>query len=183
MKRKVFAVTGLVAFALGAYLFVVSDEGNEPKEREVQNIKQLVHDYSVGNMEDQSASITSQQLIVTDSKKNELTYNLPKDDFFVSIAPYVEKTHPCAVHSLTGCRGEMADEEFAVYIEDTEGNVIVDETVKSLSNGFIDLWLPRDKTYRVTIAHDGKTAESEFSTFESDDTCITTMQLTENKSA
>ena len=84
---------------------------------------------------------------------------------------------------MTGCRGEMANEEFNVYIEDSEGNVIVDKTMKSQSNGFIDLWVPRDKEYHVTIAQDGKTVESDFSTFESDNTCITTMQLKENKNA
>ncbi|MCQ6276297.1 CueP family metal-binding protein [Bacillus sp. V3B] len=183
MKRKIFTVIGLVAAALGVYLFAVSGESNEPKESETQNIKELVHDYSVGNIKNESASITSQQLIVTDSGESQLTYDLPEDEFFVSIAPYVEKTHPCAVHSLTGCRGEMVGEEFSVYIEDTEGNLILDQTLKSQSNGFIDLWVPRDKAYRVTIAHDGKTVESEFSTFESDNTCITTMQLTENKNA
>jgi hypothetical protein len=183
MKRKIFTVIGLVAFAIGAYSFMANDEGVAPKEQEVPNIKQLVQDYSIGNVEAQSVSITSQELIVTDKEKNELTYDLPQDEFFVSVAPYVENTHPCAVHSLTGCRGEMADKEFSVYIEDTEGNVIIDKTLKSQSNGFIDLWLPRDKTYRVTIAHDGKTAESEFSTFESDNTCITNIQLTDSKSA
>ena len=64
-----------------------------------------------------------------------------------------------------------------MYIEDTEGNVVLNETVKSQSNGFIDLWLPRDKTYRTKIEYDGKMVESEFSTFEKDGTCITTMQL------
>ena len=78
---------------------------------------------------------------------------------------------------MTGCQGELVDEEFEVYIEDMEGNVIVDETLKSQANGFIDLWLPRDKRYRVTISTDGKMVESELSTFENDHTCITTMQL------
>ncbi len=72
----------------------------------------------------------------------------------------------------------MVNEEFDVYIEDTEGNVIVDETMKSQANGFIDFWLPRDKKYRITISKDGKTVESELSTYENDATCITTMQLT-----
>lgn len=58
-----------------------------------------------------------------------------------------------------------------------EGNVIIDETLKSQSNGFIDLWLPRDKTYRAIIKHEGKKSELELSTFEGDNTCITTMQL------
>lgn len=141
------------------------------------NIKQLVSDYSAGNIEDQSASINSTQLIVTKQDNSQLTYALPKDEFFVSIAPYIEQTHPCATHSLTGCQGELMNEEFEIYIEDHEGNVIRDETITSNSHGFIDLWLPRDQEYRITITQNGKTVKSDFSTFESDDTCITTMQL------
>lgn len=71
----------------------------------------------------------------------------------------------------------MAEKEFDVYIEDTDGNVIMDEKVKSHANGFIDFWLPRDKTYRTKIEYGGKMAESELSTFDNDPTCITTMQL------
>lgn len=79
---------------------------------------------------------------------------------------------------MTGCQGELVEEEFDVLIEDEEGNVILDETLTSQANGFIDLWLPRDKTYQVTITQNGKAAELELSTFEGDDTCVTTMQLT-----
>lgn len=56
----------------------------------------------------------------------------------------------------------------------------MNKSVKSQSNGFIDLWLPRDRKYRMTISQEGRTAQSEISTFESDDTCLTTMQLTAN---
>ncbi|MBM4761548.1 hypothetical protein GNT69_04485 [Bacillus sp. B15-48] len=79
---------------------------------------------------------------------------------------------------MTGCQGEMVEEQFNVLIEDSEGNIIIDETLTTLANGFIDLWLPRDETYSVKIEQDGKAAELEISTFEGDDTCITTMQLT-----
>ena len=78
---------------------------------------------------------------------------------------------------MTGCQGELVNEEFDVYIEDMEGNVVVDKQVKTPSNGFIDLWLPRDKEYQIEIEHEGKKVESELSTFENDNTCITTMQL------
>lgn len=79
---------------------------------------------------------------------------------------------------MTGCQGELADKEFDVYIEDKEGNVILNEKVRSQANGFFDLWLPRDETYQIRIKYDGKASESEISTFENDGTCITTMQLT-----
>ena len=101
---------------------------------------------------------------------------MPKDEFFVSVAPYINKPI-LANHSLTGCQGELVDKEFDVYIEDSEGNKILDESIKSLANGFIDLWLPSDKNYHMAISYDGKTAESEISTFEDDYTCVSTLQL------
>ena len=78
---------------------------------------------------------------------------------------------------MTGCQGELEKEEFEVYVGDEDGNVVVDETMTSQDNGFIDLWLPREKSYQVKIEQDGKTAQSEISTFNGDNTCITTMQL------
>lgn len=81
-------------------------------------------------------------------------------------------------HSLTGCQGELTEKEFSVYIEDSNGNTMLDQIVKTQTNGFFDLWLPRNETYQITIEADGKVTKSEFSTFEKDGTCITTMQLT-----
>lgn len=180
MRKKIWMASGAVVVALGAYLFVGGIDKETPAAKDTSNVKQLVHEYSSSKIKDLSASITSEQLIVTDSSNKSTKYNLPKDEFFVSIAPYVKNTHPCATHSLTGCQGELSEQEFNVYIEDTEGNVIVDQAMKSQSNGFIDLWLPRDKKYSVTIAQGGIKAKSELSTFKSDNTCVTTMQLVES---
>ena len=177
MNKKILVAIGFALVVLVGYLFTVNDSNMTQKDNGSKDIKDLVHDYSIGSVEDQSASITSHELIVTDQDGSQQSYALPEDEFFVSIAPYMEQTHPCAIHSLTGCQGELVNEEFDVYIEDLEGNVIVDEKINSESNGFIDLWLPRDKTYRITIANDGKEVKSEISSFENDNTCITTLQL------
>lgn len=158
-------------------LALVGCNDSAEEEMDSQETKELVHEYSTGDFEDVSASITSHELIVTDNQEKETSYPLPKDEFFVSIAPFVETTHPCEIHSLTGCQGELVNKEFDVYIEDEEGKVVVDKTMTSLDNGFIDIWLPRDETFQVKIEHEGKTSESEISTFEGDNTCITTMQL------
>ncbi|MET3506418.1 CueP family metal-binding protein [Halalkalibacter oceani] len=172
MKKSLLAVLGLVLT-----LTVVACNESPSNKTEAQDIKTMVQDYSVGNFDDVSASITSGELIVTDNKNKETTYDLPADEFFVSIAPFINTTHPCTNHSLTSCQGELVEKDFDVYIEDEDGHVIVDETMTSLANGFIDLWLPRDKTYQVKMEYEGKTTESEISTFEGDNTCITTMQL------
>lgn len=174
MKVKTFVVFLLTILMLAA----CGAESTPTKNKvETENIKELVNDYSVGNIKNESASITPNQLIVTKSDKSELVYDLGNEDFFVSIAPYENETHPCTYHSLTGCQGEMVEEEFNVYIEDSEGNVIIDEPMKTQANGFIDLWLPRDQTYETRIEHNGKVVESELSTFEDAPTCITTMRL------
>jgi hypothetical protein len=177
MKLKMIVIMLMILFFLGA----CSDASIEPEdlsqENETIDIKTLVHDYSVGNIKDESASITATQLIVTENDGSELIYDLPEDDFFVSIAPFIEETHPCTNHSLTGCQGELINKDLDFYIEDENGQVIIDETINSETNGFVDLWLPRDQIYHVKITHDGKETESEISTFEDDGTCITTMQL------
>lgn len=71
----------------------------------------------------------------------------------------------------------MVEKDFNIYIEDMEGNIIFDETMRTQANGFIDLWLPRKQTFHVKITHEDKQVESEISTFDNDGTCITNMQL------
>ena len=96
MKLKasaIFAVTLLVAIVLVACGGKSTSEESVPKVNDTQDIKKLVSEYNVGNIENQSASITSQQLIVTENNKNQLVYDLPENEFFVSIAPYINKTH------------------------------------------------------------------------------------------
>lgn len=173
MKLKVFVLMLIIPIFLGA----CSDTDDIMNKNKTIDIKALVHDYSIGNIKDQTASITSTQLIVNENDGSELIYELPKDAFFVSIAPFIDETHPCTNHSLTGCQGEMVDKDLQFYIEDMNGQVIIDKAFNSGANGFVDLWLPRDQIYRVKITYDGKESESEISTFEDDGTCITTMKL------
>lgn len=175
MRFKFMIVTVLISFLLVACNGENSNE--ESISLEPEEIKELVNDYSVRNKTAESASITSTQLIITDSDAKESVYELPEEEFFVSIAPFINETHPCTDHSLTGCQGELVNKDFDIYIEDTEGNIIIDDMMTSGENGFIDLWLPRDQSYHVKISYEGKRVESEISTFENDGTCITTMQL------
>ncbi len=177
MKFKLLVVPIFAAVLLVACNGGDTNEGSSPIINEIDDVKEVVKEYSVRNLDAKSASITSTQLIVTDNVDKEVIYRLPKDEFFVSIAPYINQTHPCEIHSLTTCQGELVNEEINVHIEDSNGNVVLNETLQTQANGFIDLWLPRDRTYQITIEQNGKIAENEFSTFENDGTCITKMQL------
>ncbi len=94
MKIKIFTVIGMVAVTL--LVACSSDtDSSASDEKEAENIKEMVQDYTIGNLKAESASITDKHLIVTDSNSDEgkVAYSLPEDEFFVSIAPYVNKTH------------------------------------------------------------------------------------------
>ena len=179
---SLFAMTILAA--CGEEKETVSEvfDKNEVKEttstqQETNNIKDLVAEYSANKTTDEKASITSTQLIVTDANNNEITYGLPEDEFFISIAPYINETHPCKDHSLTGCQGELVKKEIDVFIENEKGEVIIDKTVETLENGFIDFWLPRNEAFVVKMSYDGKSIIGDLTTFEEDGTCVTTLQL------
>jgi hypothetical protein len=94
MKLKLTAAALLLSAMLAGCGSETTNEGTSKKENETQNMKELVHDYSAGNISDVSASITSHQLMVKNSEGNEQVYDLSKEEFFVSIAPYVNETHP-----------------------------------------------------------------------------------------
>lgn len=170
MKVKVLTVLIIVLALLTAC-------AGDSKSDNTQDIRDLVNDYSIRNKTAASASITSTELVVIDDSDKETRYDISEEDFFVSIAPFINETHPCDIHSLTGCQGELVDKDFDLHIEDEDGKVIIDETLNSGENGFIDLWLPRDHVLKVKIIHEGKQVDSEISTFENNGTCITTMQL------
>ncbi|MFK8794573.1 CueP family metal-binding protein [Planococcus plakortidis] len=138
-------------------------------------VKELVADLS-GSDEVSAASIDDRELKVKDEGKTTV-YPLPEEEFFVSIAPYETYTHPCEIHSLTGCQGELAEKELKVTVTDEQGEVYVDQLMTTPANGFIDLWLPREQTYTVEIEADGKSGELQFSTFSGDPTCLTSMAL------
>jgi len=141
------------------------------------SIKALVNDYTIDKLDAKQASITSTELIIEEDDNQKKVYQLPEEEFFVSIAPFKTETHECDIHSLTGCQGELVSESFDVEITNASGDLVLDESKTTEANGFIDLWLPRNDTYTVVITQDDKTTEAEISTFEGDKTCITTMQL------
>ena len=137
--------------------------------------KDLIQYYSNNESED-VVSVTAMELII---EKNgvETKIKLPKDEFFVSIAPYYEKTHECVTHFLTKCLGELKNEVFLVEIKNEKGEMIVSEEITSTARGWIDLWLPRDQTFDVTLTHNGTTKTMAITTFSTSKTCVSDFLL------
>ena len=105
------------------------------------------------------------------------TVPLPDPKMVVAIAPYINNTHPCETHYLSGCQGEMVNIPVKVYGKTNDGLVVVDDTITTLDNGFFELWLARDLEIVLTIEYNGKRAVQTITTNKNSNTCITTMRL------
>ena len=124
------------------------------------------------------ASVEPDAVVVTDEQGQEESVPLPEDEFYVSVAPYIDQTHDCFYHSLTTCLGELDNQEVDVTVtEEGTGEVLVDETLETYDNGFFGLWLPRDIDAEMTIEHEGLSSTTSLSTGEGDPTCLTTSRL------
>ena len=107
----------------------------------------------------------------------EVAIPMPEDEMFVSVAPYVRQTHACTTHYMSGCQGELAEVPMQVRATLADGSVVLDEVVRTGSNGFMDLWLPREEAIVLSFAVEGYAAEGFVTTFADSATCITTVQL------
>ncbi len=125
---------------------------------------------------DVKASVKNDRLELQDAQ-GERSLPIPADRFYLSIAPYVTRTHECFAHSLSGCQGEQVDKPVHVTITDTAGKKLVDADATTWTNGFVGFWVPRGTSGTVTATIDGKTGSTPFATTSESPTCLTTLQL------
>jgi len=126
---------------------------------------------------DLMASVRAEQLLLTDGTE-EISVDLPAEEFYVSVAPYVDQTHECYYHSLTTCQGELVGQDIDVTLTSADGEVLVEETTATQPNGFVGYWLPRGFEGTLEVSYEGYTGEVPIATGAEDPTCITTLQLT-----
>lgn len=126
------------------------------------------------------ASVTPTSLQLSDDAGREAELPLPPDQFYLSVAPFVEATHECAFHSLTTCRGELRSREISVSVVDSSSGEVLEEGTRTThDNGFVGFWLPRGITAELTCTLEDYTGTASISTQAEDDlTCLTSLQLT-----
>lgn len=122
------------------------------------------------------ASIRAHELILSDHNE-QLSIEMPADEFYISAAPYTTTTHECFYHSLTTCTGELANTPVKVTVVADSGETILEENTTTYDNGFIGMWLPRNIDATLTIEHDGLKSTQVISTGDDAPTCITTAEL------
>jgi hypothetical protein len=121
--------------------------------------------------------LESDKLTVKFPNNKTVEIPMPKESMIVALAPYINKTHDCEIHYLSGCQGELVDVPVKLLAVQEDGTVLIDQTMNTMSNGFIELWLPRDKIISLSMESMGKKVEGNIITFKNSNTCITTFQL------
>ena len=102
---------------------------------------------------------------------------MPEDAMLVSIAPYFGRTHPCETHFLSSCQGELVEVPVEVQAIRPTGEPLFVRTMSTGSNGFLDLWLPRDEALILRFRVGDAVAEGLVATHDGAATCVTTMRL------
>jgi len=115
--------------------------------------------------------------VMLDDGTTQATLPLDGDEFYISVAPYENRTHDCYFHSLGTCQGELTNTDVHITVVSEDGETLVDEDATTYTNGFVGFWVPKDVKGTVTVTKDGKTGEVAFSSDPEGATCITTLQL------
>lgn len=124
------------------------------------------------------ASVRPDHLLIGDGTTEMIMPLTSERPFYLSIAPYENKTHDCHYHSLATCQGELVETPVRVEIKDASGTVLVDEETATYANGFVGFWLPANTTGTVTVTANGKSGTAVFSSVTATDaTCLTTLRL------
>ena len=108
----------------------------------------------------------------------EVVVPMPEDVMYLSVAPYLQRTHPCGTHYMSGCQGELVGAPIHVQAVLADGAVLIDEVMPTMANGFIDLWLPRGQAIDLHLTLENTSVVGRVTTYADSRTCITDLQLT-----
>ncbi len=133
----------------------------------------LALDERLDEPQDIGARITGEDLLLYQGEE-EFKVAIPDGLFFVSIAPYINDVHPCQIHNLISCRGELYGETMLITITLNDGTVLFSEERTTQANGFIGLWLPSGIEGTLSVEMSNRIVTHPISTYANSDTCITT---------
>ena len=142
------------------------------KDQELTSVVMAL-DERLDEPQDIGARITGEALLLYQGE-DEVSVPLPEDLFFVSIAPYINDVHPCQVHNLITCRGELYGETMLITLTLNDGSVLYSEERTTQANGFIGLWLPAGIEGTLSVEMPNRSVSYPISTYANSDTCITT---------
>src|SRR5690554_4109635 len=184
MKKVTFQIGLMIVVLLMATVLFYNNKDKSEDFLIRNDLQDMSVQEIVADLEDKrdepigfQAGITSTKLLLSD-EDDTIEMDLPNDLFYLSVAPYINQTHPCDTHNLVTCQGELANVALHVLVTDSNTNdVIMNKEVSTYSNGFMGLWLPKDRTFTITVTYENLQSTKQVSTSEADNTCETTMRL------
>lgn len=102
---------------------------------------------------------------------------LPADRFYLAVAPFRSGNATCSFHNLSTDRGELPNFAFHVVVADANNTPLVDADVTTGPNGFVGLWLPRDRQGLITGTVEGAAGQVGYSTRGTSPTCRSQLHL------
>lgn len=183
MKSKLIFIPTILLFLLSLSLWTLQYRAGDEliKQYGLSDLslqeKIAFLENSVDDREKVTAGITATKLFITIEGK-EFQYRLPQEAFYLSIAPYIDQTHPCGIHSFVTCQGELVNQTFDVEVLDESNTIILEGSYSTYSNGFFGIWLPKNSLFRLTVTYRGMRASSLVATSLTSNTCLTTLRLT-----
>lgn len=184
-NRKVYIALGIISLVFVGLVIIIGMNGDikESEALRLSDLKRLSLTEKVARLEDHLdekditfAAIFGDRLVYG-NEQEEVMLELPDDEFYLSFAPYKEKTHPCANHNLITCRGELTNEKFHVVVKDLDGNIIKEGEYSTYNNGFAGIWLPKNLEGTITVTDGELTATTNIETYSTSNTCLTTLKL------
>lgn len=184
MKKHLFLVTSILLLIGVVFMQVINDSKNkqllttlETSNLSIQEIVSLL-EHKLDEPAHFRAGIDGNRLLLSDGTR-QIQMDLREGLFYLSFAPYIQQTHPCAIHNLVTCRGEMKNKTLDVIITDVlSSDVIYQDQIKTKANGFYGFWLPVNRSYLLSVSDGTRSGSQEFSTYNYSDTCLTTLRLT-----
>ncbi len=102
---------------------------------------------------------------------------MPADRFYLAVAPFRNGNAACSFHDLSADQGELRGFAFHVVVADANNTPLVDADVTTGPNGFVGLWLPRDRQGLITGTVEGAAGQVGYSTRGTSPTCRSQLHL------
>ena len=159
-KRLIFIALIGVLGVVGLFFFSQPDDVlKDEYQLKTDDIEVLIDQLETRDFEGAlSASITHQTVSIQ-TEEDAYTFDLLNEMFYISFAPYINMTHECYTHSLTGCQGELVNQDMEIKVYDESNQLIDDRIINTGDDGFIGLFLESGQTYRIDVVYNDLTTE------------------------
>ncbi|HAX03682.1 MAG TPA: hypothetical protein DEA30_04140 [Acholeplasmataceae bacterium] len=184
MNKKTLIILSIFVLFLTTIVFIGINNSKDTSLFERHNLSNKSVEEIVSYLEQRLdeddkffAGIYGDKLVLGDDKE-QIELALPNGLFYLSIAPYINQTHPCTNHNLVTCRGELKNQVFQIEIIDLETNTVISKRdISSSANGFAGIWLPANKNLSIKVTYNSLSTTTDISTYSTSNTCLTKMKL------